>query len=418
MGKNQSAKTKKKRSPDNTLKVLFDISEAINTTRNLDELYAVIHKSLDEILNADNFYIALYDKASDSITFPYYADEKGEAPEEIIGLSKTASSTGMVIQNKKPMIFYNKDLIRLADQQKQKSRKTVGKIWLGVPLIIHDRVKGVIVVQSYTSASDYKKKDLELLDSVSRHIALAIERKKSDEKSAEQQHILEKILESLPVGIGLAQKRIFKWVNNEMVRMFGYQSKQDFEDKSTRMLYPDIDHYDVNGKKIYYSLVNNGTADYEIDMIKQDKTLFPVHIKLNCGDVSDPAAWTTAILTDISQRRLAEKEKYEKERLQGVLEMAGAVCHEINQPLQAILGFSELLLMGSESADKVDPIEKNNLASIKNQATRLGKITKKLSNITKYSTLDYPGDTKIVDIWGSKSDKNSKNNKNNKSDKN
>jgi DNA-binding response OmpR family regulator len=40
------------------------------------------------------------------------------------------------------------------------------------------------------------------------------------------------------------------------------------------------------------------------------------------------------------QSALAEKEKF-----QGVLEMAGAVCHEINQPLMVISGYSEILLM-------------------------------------------------------------------------
>jgi C4-dicarboxylate-specific signal transduction histidine kinase len=79
--------------------------------------------------------------------------------------------------------------------------------------------------------------------------------------------------------------------------------------------------------------------------------------------------------------------------------MAGAICHEINQPLQAILGYAELMLMSQES-----DITDNRLKSIKSQATRLGKITKKLSNITQYKTVDYPGNTKIVDIWGADKD--------------
>ncbi|MCD4720358.1 MAG: PAS domain-containing protein, partial [Desulfobacula sp.] len=194
----------------------------------------------------------------------------------------------------------------------------------------------------------------------------------------------------------LGQNRIFKWVNNEMIQMFGYQSKSDFENKDTRMIYSDIDDYDLIGKKIHTSLSTTGTADYEIELVKKDKSLFPVQIRVNCSDISNPMAWSIATFTDISQRKAVEKEKYEKERLQGVLEMAGAVCHEINQPLQAILGYSELLLIDSNSNN----IEDNNIHSIKSQATRLGKITRKLSNITTYRTIDYPGNTKIVDIWG------------------
>ncbi|MCK5164780.1 MAG: GAF domain-containing protein [Desulfobacula sp.] len=395
MGKNQSENIRKKRDPGKTIEVLFKISEAVTNTRNLDELYKVIHESLDEILNVDNFYIALHNEENDSISFPYHVDEKDEAMEELFNFSEIPSSTGMVIQNRRPMIFYEQDILRLASQLKQNAIGTVCKIWLGAPLIINNRVKGAIVIQSYKSASAYEKKDLDLLNSISQHIALAIERKESDEKLTEQRRILEKILESSPVGIALIQNRNFKWVNNEMVKMFGYQSKLDFENKSTRMIYSDIDDYDLAGKKIYQSLATTGTADYEMDLLKKDDTLFPANIRLNCGDIKNPMAWTIVTFTDISQRKAAEKETYERERLQGVLEMAGAVCHEINQPLQAILGYSELLLLGSGPENTED----HNINSIKSQATRLGKITRKLSSITHYRTLDYPGNTKIVDIW-------------------
>lgn len=398
-GRHQAG-NRKKRNPGKTIEVLFRISEAVSKTRNLDELYKVIHQSLDEILNVDNFYIALHNEEKDSITFPYHVDEKDEDPEEILNFSKTPSSTGFVIKNRKPMIFYKKDILRLADQLRERAIGTVSKIWLGAPLIINDKVKGAIVIQSYTSATAYEKEDLDLLNSVSQHIALAIERKESEEALTRQRKVFEMILETSPIGIALVQNRIFKWVNHELVKMFGYPSKSDFEDKSTRMIYADSNDYDITGEKIYAGLSTLGTADYEIDLVKKNGDVFPGHIRLNCGDMKTPMEWTIATFTDISQRKAAQKEKYERERLQGVLEMAGAVCHEINQPLQAILGYSELLLMGVNT----NPIEENNIHSIKSQATRLGRITKKLSNITRYRTVDYPGNTKIVDIWGASND--------------
>ncbi len=400
MEQNRSENLKKKRNPGKTIEVLFKISEAVSSTHNLYELYKVIHQSLDEILNVDNFYIALYNEKKDSLTFPYHVDEKFNDPKEILDFSKTPSSTRLVIQNRSPMIFYEGDVLRLSHGLELKTSGTVSKIWLGVPLIINDRVKGVIVIQNYTSASAYEREDLDLLNSVSRHIALAIERKESEEKLAEHGHVMEKILEFLPVGIALVQNRIFKWVNNEMVRLFGYESTLDFENHSTRMIYLNDDDFERSGKKIFNGLSLKGKAEYEVELVKKDMTPFPVYIRLNSGDDQNPMAWTIATFTDISQRKAIEKEKVEKERLQGVLEMAGAVCHEMNQPLQAILGYSELLLMGSEFRQA----EKRNVHSIKSQAVRLGKITGKLSGITHYRTVDYPGNTKIIDIWGAGND--------------
>jgi len=46
-----------------------------------------------------------------------------------------------------------------------------------------------------------------------------------------------------------------------------------------------------------------------------------------------------------------QNEMAEKEKFQGVLEMAGAVCHEINQPLMVISGYSELLQLDMSEND-------------------------------------------------------------------
>ncbi len=399
MGGAESGSRQKKRDLARTIEVLFEISQAVTQTRNLDELYKVIHHSLDKIFNVDNFFIALLDEERDAITFPYCVDEKDDIPKEILNFSKKPIFTGEIIKAKSPLLLYEADCFKLVEEKGGSLIGSAFKVLIGVPLIIRGRVIGAMVIQDYHNAEAYGKEDLVLLNSISQHVALAIERKEADEKINDQRMILEKILESSPVGIALVHNRTFTWVNSEMVQMFGYRAKEDFQNESVRMIYLAIEDYDYAGKTIYEGLTSEGTVDYEIDVVKKDGSLFPAHIRLNCTDSNDPMAWTIATFIDISQRKAAEKDTYERERLQGVLEMAGAVCHEINQPLQAILGYSELLLMSPELG-----ITTNNLNSIKSQATRLGEITKKLSNITQYKTLDYPGNTKIVDIWGDDSD--------------
>ncbi|NOX34121.1 MAG: GAF domain-containing protein [Deltaproteobacteria bacterium] len=385
------------RDANKTLEVLFEISEAVTTTLNLDELYRAIHKSLGKILNVDNFYIALHHGKKDSITFPYHVDEKDDNPEEIFNFSKTASLTGRIIKARKPLIFFEQDIIDFAKVQKQKTIGTICKIWLGAPLIIKNRVIGVIAIQSFNSPDDYKIEDLNLLNTISQHIALAIERKESEEALKEQQKILKKIVESSPVGICLVENRIFKWVNNEMLNMFGYEKKEDFENTDVRMIYSSEADYKKAGKIIYQDLKDKGKSDFDFDLKRKDGTLFKAHVIMTSSGAENPIESTIVTLADISQRELAQKEKLEREKLQGVLEMAGAVCHEINQPLQTILGYSTLY----QDNEAISFRELNN---IKNQATRIGNITKRLSNITRYKTMNYPGDTKIVDIWNSSHD--------------
>jgi len=383
------------RDANKIIEVLFKISHAVSHTRNLNELYKAIHSNLGEILNVDNFYISLYSKDKDSIIFPYYVDENDDAVDEIFNISEAPSLTSLVIKAREPKIFFKKDIINFAQRLNIKPLGDVAEIWLGAPLIINNKVKGVVAIQDYKSAETYGEKDLDLLNSVSQHIALAIERKESEEKLAKQRNLLTKIMESSPVGICLVENRTFKWVNNEMLKIFGYDNKEDFENCDARMIYKSETDYKNAGKIIYHDLKEKGKADFDYELMKKDNSSFNAHIIITGSDAENPFESTIVTITDISQRQIVQQERYEKERLQGVLELAGAVCHEINQPLQAILGYSELLLLGS----KPDDLKDNKLISIKAQATRLGEITKKLSNITEYHTLEYPGNAKIVDIW-------------------
>ncbi|OQX26425.1 MAG: hypothetical protein BWK80_10500 [Desulfobacteraceae bacterium IS3] len=102
---------------------------------------------------------------------------------------------------------------------------------------------------------------------------------------------------------------------------------------------------------------------------------------------------TARIKSALNQSELTRK-LLEEEKLEGVLEMAGAICHELNQPMQSVMGFSQLLLDDiPEDHPKYEYIR-----IIKEQIDKMGKITKKLMRITRYETLDYIEDTKIIDI--------------------
>jgi phosphoserine phosphatase RsbU/P len=89
-----------------------------------------------------------------------------------------------------------------------------------------------------------------------------------------------------------------------------------------------------------------------------------------------------------------QNELREREKLQGVLEMAGAICHELNQPLQGISGYSELLLMDMHEDDPKFQM----LKKIKSQVDRVGELTRKIMNITRYQSKPYLGNSRIVDI--------------------
>ncbi len=100
------------------------------------------------------------------------------------------------------------------------------------------------------------------------------------------------------------------------------------------------------------------------------------------------------VMQDLTQKNRAAREQMQKEKLQGVLETAGAVCHEMNQPLQVIYGLAELLKTELDTDGKALPI----LLKLNDQAELIATITSKLQNITHYESMEYVDGSTIVDI--------------------
>ncbi len=385
---------------DKVLEVLFEILTAVHTTQNLDELYKAIHKSLSKVLNVDNFFIANHNITKNSISFPYFVDlVDTELAPEIFNFSETGSLTGKVIKEGKPLIFFSKELAEFHKHNKILNRLPIGsesKVWMGAPLIVKNRTIGAIVVQSYSSEEIYSKNDLDILDMVSQHIAVALERKETEKAINKQKQVLEKIFKFSPAGIAVLENRVFKRVNDEFVRLFGYDSKAEFKDKSANMLYASYEDFVKAGEIMSSDIVSREKSDFEFNMIKKDGTVFPAHITINYLDTADPFSWTVTSITDLTARENTRKEKISHEKLEGILEMAGAICHELNQPLHAILGYCDLLMM--ESAVNKDEV-RDILNIIIEQVGRINKITKRLTSITQYKTLNYAGKNRIFDIW-------------------
>src|SRR5687768_18416631 len=73
--------TTERRRREQTQRAVYEISEAAHTEADLPRLYARIHNIVRSLMPAENFFIALYEESTETITFPYFVDEMdGEPP--------------------------------------------------------------------------------------------------------------------------------------------------------------------------------------------------------------------------------------------------------------------------------------------------------------------------------------------------
>jgi len=101
----------------------------------------------------------------------------------------------------------------------------------------------------------------------------------------------------------------------------------------------------------------------------------------------------------ISVKRAAERIELQKQlieahKLGAIVELAGGVAHELNQPLTVLLAHIQLLQKRTDP----DGPEAESLAKMADEACRMANLIKKIGEITQYETMDYIKDQKILKI--------------------
>ncbi|MBU0508831.1 response regulator [bacterium] len=155
--------------------VLFQILNASSTTDNLEEFLSAVRGQLSTLLDATNFYVALYDPAKKMYSFPFFADTHDDFGKHKCELPN--SLTDYVRRTGIPLLTDRTTHDKLEADGEIALMGTPSHVWLGVPLKTAKGVIGVMVVQSYSEQTTYTQRELQLMTMVSGHVAVAIERK-------------------------------------------------------------------------------------------------------------------------------------------------------------------------------------------------------------------------------------------------
>ena len=159
---------------------LYAVSEAAHTAHDLLQLFKRVHEIVGRLLPAINFFVALYDDASDELSFPYFVDTH-HAPPAPRPLDSGTLSAEVIRSGKALLICADSPVPETALSAQVKFDVGLNaQDWLGVPLRTPKATIGALVVQSYSGDVRYTVKDMELLQFVSTQIAMAIERKQLD----------------------------------------------------------------------------------------------------------------------------------------------------------------------------------------------------------------------------------------------
>lgn len=113
---------------------------------------------------------------------------------------------------------------------------------------------------------------------------------------------LDAILENAMVGIALIKDRVIVRVNNKFEQLFGCD-REYIEGQSTRKLYPSEEIYNQLGEDGYHEMAKGGSYVGEVQLVRQDGSLFWGMMSGKSLNPSKPLAASIWLFEDITLQR-------------------------------------------------------------------------------------------------------------------
>ena len=182
-------------------------------------------------------------------------------------------------------------------------------------------------------------------------------------------------------------------VNREWLRQTGYSRAEVLDQPANFLMSEAAARY--CREQILPRLLSEGAArNVACEFIRKNGSLMPVMI--DCVTTSDDAGRPVglAVVRDMTELNRLHQQSLEYTKLQSMLEIAGTICHELNQPLQVLVGRLDLIRLQDSGNEKL----RTHLDSITQSVKKISDITLKLRHITNYQTKPYLDDYRIVDL--------------------
>ncbi|NQV30854.1 MAG: PAS domain S-box protein [Candidatus Marinimicrobia bacterium] len=160
--------------------VLYAITSASIQAKDVSKLYEKIYQYISDIISTSNFFMALLDKETNTIYFPFERDYYVTDMPESIFCDPESSLTARTIVSGEPLHLGADEIRSVIGDGQVTLAGDIPSVWLGIPLKVKDEVIGAFVLQEYNGITKYEAEDVRLLELAAGQVALTIERARKE----------------------------------------------------------------------------------------------------------------------------------------------------------------------------------------------------------------------------------------------
>jgi PAS domain S-box-containing protein len=301
------AEIAERRRREKVQKATYQISEAVHTAEDLGQLYQRIHTTIQGLMPASNFYLALEeDGGTGRHYYAYHVDEKDTPPAP---RKMDRGLNGYVLRTGKALLATRDSMIDPKSPWHMQSG-TPAAIWLGAPLTVRGRTIGVLAVQDYNNPSAFGETEKQILSFIAEQTALAIERKKSEEQLRESEEKHRALFEATVQGVMLHDEEQFLEVNPSVLRILGFKSAGEIVGKHPAVFAPPSqpggESSDVVARRHIQQCLRTGSARFDWMCRNAEGADVPIEViltRINWGG----RQIIQAVINDIRERKAAEE---------------------------------------------------------------------------------------------------------------
>jgi|WetSurMetagenome_2_1015567.scaffolds.fasta_scaffold03507_2 PAS domain S-box-containing protein len=367
--------------------ILYEITQGVTTTSNLDELLKLIHSSLGKVVYAENFFVALHNKETGLFSFPYFVDKFDTTPAPV---SMRKSCTAYVFRTVRPLLLTQKIFDQLITRNEVELIGSNSPSWIGIPLQTPSKVVGVLVLQHYEKENVFSENDVRFLISIGSQIAFAIDRKLSETALRESEKDLNESQKISGLGSYKLDFITGTWISSQILdSIFGINNEYDKSIKGwTELIHPEW--RETMGQYLQKNIIENGERfdkEYKIVRKKDGNERWVHGLGELIYDSAKKLNYMVGTIMDINRRKLAEEEIILKNKQLQVInaekdKFFSIMAHDLRGPLSAFVGATQII---NEEIETMSMEEIREITgSMKTSATNIYSL---LENLLEWSRL-------------------------------
>ncbi len=404
------------------LSTLNDVARSLTSTLELAPLLSQILQSSADILNCEAGSLLLVDSQTDELVFEVVI---GPAAADLVGqrMAPNKGLVGKTVESRQPIIANDARRTKEWFEKNDEETGFTTKDLLVVPMLVKEKVLGVIEIINRKDGLPFTPGDQELLSAFTSQAAIAIENARlytqTDQTLAarvEELSVMQRIDRELNAGLNVerAMRITLEWAMRQskvsagligvveepgirIIASQGYTTELNpYAEAHIPIHLPGLKEAIETGQPQFWNQAAAGSRDGSNSLLMNCKSRIVVPIRrenqaigvmllenVQAEKTSDDVLSFISRLTDHAAIAIANAQLFAKVESANAakVEFVKFVAHELKNPMSSIKGYTELVLSGV--AGTVNDTQRKFLTTVRSNVDRMDTIVSDLNDATK-----------------------------------